>query len=67
MIEGYLVAKEKGFIGGHSLNHLGAERCGRPVFQPLDQLVERIHSVTARHGQESALGEVLFLDREHQT
>ena len=67
MIERYLVAEEKGLVGGHRLDHLGAEWRGRPIFQPLDQLVERAHAVAARHRQEPAFGEILLLDRQHET
>ena len=67
VVERYLVAEEERLVGGHGLDHLRAQWRGRPVFQPVDKFVERTHAIATRDRKEPAFGEVLLLDREHQT
>src|SRR4029079_8542723 len=45
----------------------GAEWRGCPIFQPIDQFVERAHVIAARNRQQTALGQILLLDRKHET
>ena len=67
VVERYLVAEEKSLVGGHCLDHLSAQWSWRFIFQPVDQFVERGHAVAARDRKKPAFGQVLLLDRKHQT
>ncbi len=63
---GILSRKKKCLVGGHCLDHLGAQWSGRPVFQSFDQFVKRGHAVSPRDRKKPAFGQVLLLDRQHQ-